>query len=555
MPEACDGLNSGQSLLEDKMVREEAPSSESHGKQGGWVTFPFIIGCIGCLTLANGGWLSNLMVYLIQQYNINTINAALILNVLSGCLSVFPVVGALIADSFLGSFSVIVISSCISLLGIISLTLTATINPLRPQGDDHSPSKLQYTILYLGIVLASIGVGGSRFTLDIVKDQNVFFTLYAAFLASSTAIVYIEDNVSWGWGFGISLAANVVGLAIFLLGNRFYCSHMPRGSPFTTLAQVLVAAARKKLSRLPGSDDYYYGEEHVGKVMDGVLTKSFSCLNKATLVTEGDVNSDGSIAKPWNLCKVEEVEDFKTLLRILPLWSTSIFLSVPIAIQASLTILQAVTMDRHIGPNFKIPASSFLVIVFISTTVFLILIDRFIFPLWEKFLGWSPRPLQRVGIGHVLNVLGMVVSAVVESKRLKIANAHHLEGQPEAIVPMLSIWLFPQLVLVGIGEVFHFPGQVGLYYQEFPTSLRSTATAMISMVIAVSYYLSPALIDLLRRVTKWLPDDINQGRLDNVYWMISVIGAINFGYYLVCAKCYRYQNVEHRVKGGSTLEN
>lgn len=147
------------------------------------------------------------------------------------------------------------------------------------------------------------------------------------------------------------------------------------------------------------------------------------------------------------------------------------------------------------------------------------------------------------------------MSALVESKRLKIAHAHHLQGQPGAIVPMSSLWLFPQLVLVGIGEAFHFPGQVGLYYQEFPTSLRSTATAMISLVIAVAFYLSTALIDLLRRVTKWLPDDINQGRLDNVYWMISVIGVINFGYYLVCARWYKYQNVENGVKGDSTIED
>lgn len=151
----------------------------------------------------------------------------------------------------------------------------------------------------------------------------------------------------------------------------------------------------------------------------------------------------------------------------------------------------------------------------------------------------------------------MAVSALVESKRLNIAHAHHLEGQTkEIIVPMSSLWLFPQLVLVGIGEAFHFPGQVGLYYQEFPTSLRSTATAMISLVIAVAFYLSTALIDILRRVTKWLPDDINQGRIDNVYWMVSVIGVINFGYYLVCARWYKYQNVENYVvKGDSTTED
>lgn len=466
---------------------------------------------------------------------------------------------------------------------MICLTLTATIHSLRPQPCDHngsipcssSPSKLQYTILYSSIILASLGSGGSRFTTatlganqyDAIKDQNIFFnwffvTLYAGFVASSTAIVYIQDNVSWGWGFGIGLAANVVSLAIFLLGNRFYRLDKPRGSPFTALARVLVAAARKRLARARstvGSDDgcYYYGEDHhVGKlVVDGVLTKSFRCLNRAAVIKEGDVHLDGTIAKPWRLCKVQEVEDFKTLLQIFPLWSTSIFLSVPIAIQGSLTILQALTMDRHLGPNFKIPAGSFAVIIFISTTISLTLIDRFLYPVWQKLFGRMPRPLERVGLGHVLNVLSMVVSALVESKRLKVAHAHHLQGQADAIVPVSSLWLFPQLVLVGIGEAFHFPGQVGLYYQEFPTSLRSTATAMISLVIAIAYYLSTGLIDLLHRVTKWLPDDINEGRLDNVYWMVSVIGVINFGYYLVCARGYKYQNVENGVKDDSMNED
>ena len=95
---------------------------------------------------------------------------------------------------------------------------------------------------------------------------------------------------------------------------------------------------------------------------------------------------------------------------------------------------------------------------------------------------------------------------------------------------MLALWLFPQLVLVGIGEALHFPGPVSLYYQEFPTSLKSTSTAMIALIIGISFYLSTALIDLVRRVTGWLPDNINDGRLDNVYWLLVVGGVINFGY-------------------------
>lgn len=261
-------------------------------------------------------------------------------------------------------------------------------------------------------------------------------------------------------------------------------------------------------------------------------------LNRAALQTDGDLKVDGSIANPWRLCTVQQVEDLKTLVRIVPLWSSSIFLSIPIAIQNSLTVLQALAMDRHIGSHFKIPAGSLVVIVLISTSISLPIIDRLLCPTWQKLTGQSPTPLRQIGIGHVLNILSMATSAVVESNRLKIARNH--DHHPHA---MSALWLFPQLVLVGIGEAFHFPGHVSLYYQEFPVPLRSTATAMVAMVIGIAFYVSTAVIDLVRSVTGWLADDINDGRLDNVYWVVTVLGMLNLGYFIVCAKFYKYQNV------------
>ncbi|KAK9940266.1 hypothetical protein M0R45_016934 [Rubus argutus] len=547
------------------MDRSPSPmSSDSGSRRGGWITFPFIIGSMAGLTLAAGGWVSNLIVYLIQEFNVKSIDAAQISNVINGSTSFFPVIGAILADSFLGSFPVISVSSFISLLGVSLLALTATLSSLKPQpcvigSESCQPTtKLQLAILYTSITLASIGVGGTRFTLatiganqfDKPKNQATFFnwfffTLYVASVVSATVIVYVEDNVGWKWGFALCAIANLFALAIFLSGTRFYRFDKPQGSPYIGLARVIVATTRKMNLRISSdeSKDYYYG--HVGGT-DAVAAaprKSFRFLNRAAQKIEGDIKPDGSIANPWRLCTVQQVEDFKTLMRIFPLWSSSIFLGTPIGIQSSLTILQALTMDRHLGPHFKIPSGSILVVVLISTAVFLAVIDRFLCPMWQKLTGRFPTPLQRIGLGHVLNVLSMAVSALVESKRLKIAKDHQLQDQPGAIVPMLALWLFPQLVLVGVGEAFHFPGQVALYYQEFPVSLRSTSTAMISLIIGISFYLSTGLIDFVRRVTSWLPDNLNNGKLENVYWMLVVVGVVNFGYYLVCANLYKYQNV------------
>ncbi|KAI9195956.1 hypothetical protein LWI28_019718 [Acer negundo] len=378
----------------------EAQISNSGSKRGGWITFPFLAGTVTGLTVAGMGWSANLIVYLIEEFNIMSIDAAQIVNVLNGCTNLFPVIGAIIADSFFGSFSVISVSSVISLLGTVLLALTASLNSLRPPQCEigsslcKSPSKLQLAVL--------------------IEDY------------------YQEHNNG--------LANNI------------------------------------------GADDQI------------TLKQSFRFLNRAALKTDGDIRPDGSI----------------------------------------------------------------LVIILISASLFITLIDRLLIPTWQKLTGGSlTTPLQQIGFGHVLNLAGMVVSALVESKRLKIAHANHLQDQPGSMVPMLAVWLFPQLVLVGIGEAFHFPGQVALYYQEFPVSLRSTSTAMIALIIGIGFYLSTAIIDLVRRVTDWLPDNLNNGRLDNVYWTLAVIAAINFGYYVVCSMLYKYRNAvdkgEDDISGSNNI--
>ncbi|KAK4441140.1 protein NRT1/ PTR FAMILY 2.7 [Sesamum alatum] len=536
---------------------EPPPPPTAGRRRGGWITTPFIIASVAGLTLAGGGWMNNLIVFLIQEFNIKSINAAQIFNVVCGCTNFFPVLAAILADSFLGCFSVIWISSLISFLGLILLVLTVTVDSLRPPdcatGSSFcaGPSRIQYTILFAALALVSIGLGGTRFTLTTIganqfnkpKHQATyfnlyFFTLYATSFISATGIVYVEDNLSWAWGYGICIAGNVIGLALFLAGSRFYYRDKPQESPFTSLARVVVACIRKRNAEVSSeSADYYYGDaDGVKGAVEKAPTKSFRILNRAALKTEGDVLPNGSISNPGKLCTVQQVEDLKSLIRILPLWSTSILLSTPIGIQGSLTVLQALTTDRHLGHRFQFPAGSMIVFTLISTAISLTLFDHFLWPMWKRVAGKNPTSLQQIGVGHVLNITSMAVSAIIESKRRTAATSHHH--------PMSVLWLVPQLVIVGIGEAFHFPGQVALYYQEFPACLKSMASAMVAMQVGVAYYLSTAVVGFVRRVTEWLPDDIDDGRVDNVYWVVVVIGVCNFGYYVVCSWLYKYKNVD-----------
>ena len=268
------------------------------------------------------------------------------------------------------------------------------------------------------------------------------------------------------------------------------------------------------------------------------------CLNLAALKTEGDKQLNGLYARSWKLCTVEEVEALKTLIRIIPLWSTGIFLGISIGNFSSLVTLQALTMDRHLGPRFKIPAGTFLLFNFLATVISILIVDRFLLPTWRNLAHRTLTPLQRIGIGHIINIFGLMGAALIESRRLHVVQTHQLMGQPGLVVPMSALWLVVPLGIVGIGEGFHFPGSVGLYYQEFPNSLKSTSSAMVSLLLAIGLYLSPAITGLVEQITGWLPNNINDGRLDNVYWMLAVLGVVNFGYYLICAKMFKYQNVE-----------
>nr|CAB3461813.1 unnamed protein product [Digitaria exilis] len=446
----------------------------------------------------------------------------------------------------------------------VLFTLTAALPSLRPPhcatpsaGCPHgTPGQL--TVLYAAVCLLAIGTGGTRFSVATLgadqfgsaRDQDTFFNwyfvfLYASFLVGDTAIVYLQDGVSWVIGFSVCLGATAASLVMLVLGARYYRMPAPKGSPYTELARVVVAAIRKARDDVSGPLNYYVGDGTVADSdSDGAPSKSLGFLNRAAMITANDATPETTVSdhRPsgWRLCTVQQVEDLKSLIVVLPLWSSGILISVYIGVMIGMVILQALAMDRSLGPRFNIPAGSITVCslaAFIAATP---VFERALFPLWRRATGALPTPLQRVGLGHVVNIAGMVAAALVERRRLGVVSVHHgADEAPGWVTPMSVLWLVIPLGVVGAGEALHFPGNMAFYYQEFPKTLRSTATAMAPLLIALGFYLSTVFVDVVRRVTAWLPGNINQGRLDNLYWALAVMATVNFGYFLICVSLYK----------------
>ncbi|GLJ43902.1 hypothetical protein SUGI_0915200 [Cryptomeria japonica] len=432
-------------------------------ESGGWKTFPFIIGSELCTGIAITGLLANMIVYLTTEFNINNIEATHILNISGGGSELSPLIGAFLADAFLGRFCAISISSVITFIAMILLLLTAIIDPLRPPpcspsvratGSCVGPTTGQHAVLYVYFALLIAGSAGSsnsgafgadQFAKGGGKQLQSFFNwyycvLYISIMIASTVIVYIESSVSWAWGFGICLALNVIALILFFSGTRLYNRVRPQGSPYTRLAQVIVACLRKRHLKLPAiAEDFYYGV----KVESGLpLTQQLRFLNKAAIKTSSDISPEGHTnLSPWKLCTVQQVEDLKCIIKTLPIWSCIVAPAIINTQVGTFSVLQALAMDRHLGPHFNIPAASFFVFGLLASSITLCVYENVVVP-WATAREIKITKLMRIGLGMAINIVGIGVAAIVERKR----------RENRSVVPLSIFWLLPQQVIFGVAE-------------------------------------------------------------------------------------------------------
>ncbi|KAI4991528.1 hypothetical protein ZWY2020_039914 [Hordeum vulgare] len=197
------------------------------------------------LGLAINGTTSNLQIYLIKQYNVDSIDAAQIANIVRGSLNFVPVAGAILSDSYLGCFrssspaqpSTFWCSLCCSLSQRHCCPATAAL-PGAVRRVPARNARAACRAVRRGLLLA-IGTGGTRFNVATMgadqfggeREQDTFFNWYfvflsASFLVGDTAIVYIQDGVSWALGFGVCLPRRRSVWPCFSLGARYY--RMPR---------------------------------------------------------------------------------------------------------------------------------------------------------------------------------------------------------------------------------------------------------------------------------------------------------------------------------------
>lgn len=260
-------------------------------------------------------------------------------------------------------------------------------------------------------------------------------------------------------------------------------------------------------------------------------------ISKAAIITpEDQINADGSATDPWKLCSIQQIEEVKCVLRVIPIWVAGVMYYVTVVQEQNYVVFQALQSNRKLGnTNFHIPAASYILFAMLVITIWLPIYDRLIVPRLRTLTGKEDglTLLQKMGIGLVLSTAAMLISGLVEGRRKTF-----LDGKSSS---MSGMWLIPQISISGLSEAFALIGENELLYKQFPENMRSIASAFLFVGLAVSAYLSSFFTSVIHRTTNWLADDLNRGKLDYFYYSIAGMQILNLGFFLVCAKWYRYK--------------
>ncbi|XP_058728580.1 protein NRT1/ PTR FAMILY 1.2-like isoform X2 [Vicia villosa] len=531
----------------EKLIQNDISSSSSSSSQprkGGFRTMPFIIVNECFERVASFGIMPNMILYLRDDYNMPIPKATNFLYTWSAMSNILSIFGAFLSDSYLGRFNVIFIGSLSSLLGLTILWFTAMVPALKPSGESSSlihvldsATSSQLAVLFVSLGLISIGAG-------CVRPCSI------AFGADQLAIKENSDD-GWKIGLGVPAFLMLISAISFVVGSPFYVKGRPSESLLTNFIRVVVVAIKYRKHSLPdhGFDQYCQGRD--SDLM--VPTDSLRFLNKACVIRnhETDLNSDGSVSNPWNLCTIGQVESLKSLLRVIPMWSTGIFM---MATQTSFSTLQAKTMNRRLFGNFNFPAGSFNLIMVFTLSIVIPSYDRIAVPLLAKYTG-RPRGFSckvRIGIGMLFICAAKAIAAIVETVRRKAAIEQGFEDQPNAVINMSALWLVPEFVLLGLGEAFMPVAFVEFFYTYFSKSMSSFAMAIFTLELAGGDVVSSMLVSIVDKVSiiggneSWLSTNINKGHLNYHYALHAFLGMINYLYFLVI--CRAYYRPEHGEK-------
>ncbi|XP_016980162.1 peptide transporter family 1 [Drosophila rhopaloa] len=350
----------------------------------------FIISNEFCERFNYYGMRTILVLYLTNKLGYNEETSTVLFHTFTMLVYIFPLIGALIADGWLGKYKTILYLSLVYSVGAMVVSFGAV--PLTGM-----PTK---AVTVVGLLLIAIGTGGikpcvSAFggdqfslpaqSLQLAKFFSLFyFAINAGSLISTTFTPILRADVHcfgdqdcFSLAFGVPAVLMIISVLIFMAGKRLYRCQPPAGNMIFGVSRCIADAFkgwRKRRHSEPMESFLDYAEPTVGARM---------------------------------------VRETKCLGRILRL-----FLPFPVfwALfdqQGSRWTFQATRMDGMVL-GYQIKPDQMQVVNPLLILGFLPLFDYIVYPILGR-VGIK-RPLQKLTIGLLLAAMGFFLSAALEMK-------------------------------------------------------------------------------------------------------------------------------------------
>ncbi|XP_068784655.1 solute carrier family 15 member 1 isoform X1 [Struthio camelus] len=337
-----------------------------------------------------------------------------------------PILGALIADSWLGKFKTIISLSVVYTIGQAIISISS-INDLTDYNRDGTPDHIpvHVALSIVGLILIALGTGGikpcvaafggDQFEDHQEKQRTRFFSIFYLSINAGSLISTILTPILRGeecgihskqrcypLAFGVPAALMAVALIVFVIGSRMYKKVQPQGNIMVQVSKCIGFAIK---NRFRHRSKEYPKREHW---LDWASEKYDKRLIAQT----------------------------KMVLKVL-------FLYIPLPMfwalfdqQGSRWTLQATTMDGNFGaiqiqPDQMQTVNPILIIIMVPV------VDAVIYPLIKK-CRIDFTPLRKITVGMFLASLAFVAAALVQVQIDKTLPVFPAAGQSQIKVVNLG---------------------------------------------------------------------------------------------------------------------
>ncbi|KOM53627.1 hypothetical protein LR48_Vigan09g228600 [Vigna angularis] len=563
-------------------------------KYGGMRAAVLILAMLGFENLGTFSLAVNSVPYFSGMMHYSVPDSANMLTNYMGTGYILAIPVAILADTWIGRYTSVLVSGIFEFIGLALLTAQAHYSSLKPPSCNiydrtahcKTPSGGQEALLYIGLYLLAFGSAGVKASVpshgadqfdetdpEEAGEMSTFFNtlLLAVCLGgavSLTFIVWMQLHKGWASGFGIGTIAILLGILIFAAGLPLYRFRLRQGTnDFVQIIQVYVAAIRNRNLLLPEDPAKLYEikqDKEAAEEIEFLPHRNIlRFLDRAAIQVKHDVESEKP-PSPWKLCRVTQVENAKIVVSMIPIFGCTIIMTLCLAQLQTFSIQQGYTMDTTFTKNFQIPPASLPIIPICFLIIIVPIYDRIFVPVMRKVTGvpTGVTHLQRIGVGLVLSCISMAVASIVEVKRKRVARDHNMLDAVPILMPPLPIstfWLSFQYFIFGIADMFTYVGLLQFFYSEAPKGLKSTSTCFLWTSMALGYFASTIVVKSVNGATKhitrsggWLAgNNINRNHLNLFYLFLSIVSLINFFIYLVVSMRYKYRSQGPSVPAGN----